>query len=77
MSSYTRQPFLDSFSWDSDTNQPFMSYDMAEGYELKRESFSAAQSTLTYYMEYMFEKWFVALPQFFGWMYLQKMAGLP
>ena len=76
MSSYTRQPFLDSFSWDSDTYQPYLDFDVATGYTLIRDSFTDVPTTMTYYMEYMFEKWVVALPQFFGWMYLQKMAGL-
>ena len=51
---------------------------IAENYwTLTREVLPGTQeNSLSYYMFYLFEKYFVAMPQFYGWFYLQRFFGL-
>ena len=71
-----------TYSWDSDWNQPNITYDvppMGGGdvtFELDRGSLSSNPGSLTYFMEFEWEKWLIAIPQMYGWFYLQKYAGL-
>ena len=37
---------------------------------------NTSPNSLSFFMLYVFEKWFVALPLFYGWMYLQRFFGL-
>ena len=65
-----------TFSWDSNWNQPKITYDIPTDYELDRGSLSSNADSLTYFMEFEWEKWLIAIPQLYGWFYLQKYGGL-
>ena len=69
-----------TFGWDENWKQPKITYDRPgtdeNFYELDRGSLSSNPDSLSYFMEFEWEKWLIAIPQMYGWFYLQKYAGL-
>ena len=65
-----------TITWDTEFQSgPYFTYTYPTDYTMARDTFSEFDTTITYFMEYMFEKWFIAIPQFYGWEYVQKVGG--